>query len=97
MESLELFGREILPEFAEREEQRRREKEERMAPVIEKVMARKPAADHPPLVPGFEVPALPRAEADRSESAQFHAWLDQLEESMAGGEDLATDISKHLA
>jgi alkanesulfonate monooxygenase SsuD/methylene tetrahydromethanopterin reductase-like flavin-dependent oxidoreductase (luciferase family) len=97
MESLELFGREILPEFAEREEQRRREKEERMAPVIKKVMARKPAADHPPLVPGFEVPALPRAEADRSESAQFHAWLDQLEESMAGGEDLATDISKHLA
>jgi hypothetical protein len=97
MESLELFGREILPEFAERDEQARREKEERLAPVIEAVMARKPESDHPPLVPGFEVPAIPRAEADRSESAQFHEFLDQLEETMVSGDDIGSDIGKHLA
>jgi alkanesulfonate monooxygenase SsuD/methylene tetrahydromethanopterin reductase-like flavin-dependent oxidoreductase (luciferase family) len=97
MESLELFGREILPEFAERDERSRREKEERLAPVIEAVMARKPESDHPPLVPDFEVPAIPRAEADRSESAQFHEFLDQLEETMVSGDDIGSDIGKHLA
>jgi alkanesulfonate monooxygenase SsuD/methylene tetrahydromethanopterin reductase-like flavin-dependent oxidoreductase (luciferase family) len=97
MESLELLGKEILPEFAERDEQQRRKKEERLAPVIEKVMARKPASDHPPLVPDFEVPAIPRAEADRSESTQFHEWLDNLEDSMVSGEDPAGDVTQHLA
>jgi hypothetical protein len=97
MESLELFGKEVLPEFAERDEEQRREKEERLAPVVEQVMARKPASDHPTLVPDFEVPAIPRAEADRTESAQFHAWLDDVEESMASGDDPATAVTKHLA
>src|SRR5205814_6240090 len=42
MESLELFGRDVLPEFRDREEQRARDKAQRLEPVIEKVMARKP-------------------------------------------------------
>jgi len=93
MESLELFGREIMPEFAERDEQRRREKAGRLEPVFEKVMARKPESDHPPLVPGFEVPAIPRAEADRTESAQFHEWLDGFERDLAAGEDVAQKLA----
>jgi alkanesulfonate monooxygenase SsuD/methylene tetrahydromethanopterin reductase-like flavin-dependent oxidoreductase (luciferase family) len=93
MESLELFGREVLPEFAERDERLRREKSARLEPVIEKVLARKPASDHPPLVPGFEVPAIPRAEADRTESREFHEWLDQFEHDLAAGDD----IRKRLA
>jgi hypothetical protein len=48
MESLELFGREVLPDFREREERRAPERAERLAPVIERVLARKPASDHPP-------------------------------------------------
>jgi len=40
-ESLELFAAKVLPEFREREERRAREKEERLAPVLEKAMARK--------------------------------------------------------
>jgi hypothetical protein len=93
MESLELFGQEILPEFAERDEQHRRDKAARLEPVIEKVMTRKPESDHPPLVPGFEVPAIPRAEADRTEATQFHEWLDDFEKQLAAGED----VSKKLA
>jgi alkanesulfonate monooxygenase SsuD/methylene tetrahydromethanopterin reductase-like flavin-dependent oxidoreductase (luciferase family) len=49
MESLELFGREVLPEFKDRDAAAARAKAERLAPVIDRVMARKPAADHPPL------------------------------------------------
>src|SRR6202795_4216840 len=49
MESIELFGKEVLPEFAERDPKRSRDKEQRLAPIIDAVMARKPASDHPPL------------------------------------------------
>ncbi|HZP31029.1 MAG TPA: LLM class flavin-dependent oxidoreductase [Acidimicrobiia bacterium] len=40
-ESLELFAREVLPEFAERDEERSRRKAERLAPVIERALARR--------------------------------------------------------
>src|SRR5882757_2837767 len=39
MESLELFGREVMPEFAEREPKRSSVKERRLAPIIDAVMA----------------------------------------------------------
>jgi hypothetical protein len=48
-ESLELFAREIMPEFQDRHEARERKKMERLAPHLEKAMARrawpKPIAD----------------------------------------------------
>jgi alkanesulfonate monooxygenase SsuD/methylene tetrahydromethanopterin reductase-like flavin-dependent oxidoreductase (luciferase family) len=92
-ESLELFAREVMPEFQEREEQREREKAARLEPVIEAAMARKPAEDHPPLDPDYEIPALPRADADRGDSMKFHRWLDEYAEKIASGED----VSKRLA
>ena len=45
MESIELFGREVLPEFAERDEALSVAKAARLAPVIEQVMARKPKVE----------------------------------------------------
>ena len=39
MEALELFGREVLPEFAERDEKLQRDKAQRLAPVIDAVLA----------------------------------------------------------
>ena len=93
MESLELFGREILPEFAERETRARAEKEARLAPVIEQVMARKPASDHPPLPPDYEITAIPRSDADQSESEKFHAWLDEYAAKIAAGEDVAKRLA----
>ena len=93
MESLELFAAEVLPEFKARDEQASAEKARRLAPVLERVMARKPASDHPPMAPGFEIPAIPRAEADRAESATFHSWLDGYAERIAAGED----VSRRLA
>jgi hypothetical protein len=40
-ESLEIFGQEVLPEFAENEEQLQRRKMEELAPYIEKAFERK--------------------------------------------------------
>ena len=86
-ESLELFGTEVLPEFAERDEAARREKDRRLEPVLEAALARKPAADHPPLpAPDYAFPAIPRALADRMGSDDFHRWLDELAAKTASGE-----------
>jgi alkanesulfonate monooxygenase SsuD/methylene tetrahydromethanopterin reductase-like flavin-dependent oxidoreductase (luciferase family) len=94
MESLELFGREVLPEFAERAERAERDKRTRLEPMVDAVMARKPASDHPPLPTGrYEMPALPRAIADRSGSDDFHAWLNDFAEKAAAGD--SSDI-EHL-
>src|SRR5260370_26073449 len=46
-ESIELLGREVMPEFREREEKRQREKAERVAPIIERAMKRKRAPQLP--------------------------------------------------
>jgi alkanesulfonate monooxygenase SsuD/methylene tetrahydromethanopterin reductase-like flavin-dependent oxidoreductase (luciferase family) len=66
MESLELFGREVLPEFLERDDRLQREKAQRLEPVVDAVMARKPASDHPPARPDYEFPALPQSEVQRA-------------------------------
>jgi alkanesulfonate monooxygenase SsuD/methylene tetrahydromethanopterin reductase-like flavin-dependent oxidoreductase (luciferase family) len=88
MESLELFGKEVLPEFMEREPKRSRDKEQRLAPIIDAVMARKPASDHPPLpAPDYSFPAIPRAMADRFGADEFHDMLDQIAEKTAVGEN----------
>jgi alkanesulfonate monooxygenase SsuD/methylene tetrahydromethanopterin reductase-like flavin-dependent oxidoreductase (luciferase family) len=84
MEALELFGREVLPEFKDRDEKHLREKETRLAPVIDAVMERKPAEDHPPLPSvDYAFPAIPRAMADRFGNDQFHQMLDQFAEQSA--------------
>jgi len=95
MESLELFGREVLPEFKDRDEAQQRSKAARVEPIVEKALARKPGADHPPLPsPDYDFPAIPRAIADRSGSDDFHAWLDKVaEERAAGREDIFPRLS----
>ena len=93
MESYELVAREVLPEFLERDEAREREKQQRLAPVVDQVLARKPASDHPPLDPDYVIPAYPRQSADDGESDKFHRWLDDYRDKIIRGED----VSKRLA
>ncbi len=93
METLDLFAREVMPEFVERAEQHERDKAARLEPVIAAVMARKPARDHPALDSDYEIPAYPRLDADRDESGRFHRWLDDYGARIAAGED----VSKRLA
>jgi alkanesulfonate monooxygenase SsuD/methylene tetrahydromethanopterin reductase-like flavin-dependent oxidoreductase (luciferase family) len=86
MESLELFGKEVLPEFKERQDAADREKARRMAPILDTVMARKPAGDHPPLpADGFSIPALPRAAAQRAGDDEFLARLERAAATRAAG------------
>jgi alkanesulfonate monooxygenase SsuD/methylene tetrahydromethanopterin reductase-like flavin-dependent oxidoreductase (luciferase family) len=72
MESLELFGRDVLPEFIDRDERQQLEKARRLEPVIEVALARKPPSDHPPLRDAaYEFPAMPRSPIDRTAQDQF--------------------------
>jgi hypothetical protein len=57
MESLELFGRTVLPEFKEREQQRAAHKAQAIAPLVEQVLSRAPADRGPALPPGYSFPA----------------------------------------
>ena len=83
MEALELFGREVLPEFAERDEKLQRDKAQRLAPVIDAVLARKPAEDHPPLpTADYAFPAIPRAMADRAGNDDFQKMLDDFADAV---------------
>jgi alkanesulfonate monooxygenase SsuD/methylene tetrahydromethanopterin reductase-like flavin-dependent oxidoreductase (luciferase family) len=86
MEALELFGKDVLPEFLDRDDKLSRDKEQRLAPVIDKVLARKPAEDHPPLpTPDYSFPAIPRGMADRYGNDEFHKMLDTFAEQSALG------------
>ena len=93
MESLELFGREVLPAFAERDEEIAAKKADRLAPAIEAARSRKPAEHHPRMLEDYEIPAIPRSTADRQGADGFHAWLDDYARQTAAGQD----VSRRLA
>jgi len=57
MESIELFGREILPEFKDRDEKLRAEKAARLAPLVDAALARK-VRNAPRMPASYNVPAV---------------------------------------
>jgi len=93
MESYELIAKDVLPEFIERDEKLEREKQRRLAPVIEAALARKPASDHPPLDPDYVIPAYPRQSAEDDETGKFNRWLDDYRDKIITGEDVAKRLA----
>ncbi|WP_241473942.1 LLM class flavin-dependent oxidoreductase [Mycolicibacterium neoaurum] len=59
MESIEIMGKEILPEFIERDEKARAAKAKRLEPVIEKVEGRRQNWDAPPFDDTYSFGGLP--------------------------------------
>ncbi|MDJ0841346.1 MAG: LLM class flavin-dependent oxidoreductase [Acidobacteriota bacterium] len=53
-ESLDLFGRDVLPEFIVREKERQRKKDEELAPYIEQALSRIPPLEEMEEVPTFD-------------------------------------------
>jgi alkanesulfonate monooxygenase SsuD/methylene tetrahydromethanopterin reductase-like flavin-dependent oxidoreductase (luciferase family) len=95
MESLELFGREVLPEFAERDPALAAAKAERLAPLVEAALARKPATERD--LGDYTFPAIPRQWADASGSAEMREWLDKFADDQATGRrDTETGIGAPL-
>jgi hypothetical protein len=85
-ESLELFGREVLPAFKERDEARVSAKAARLAPALETALARKAEQAPPPALPAdYAFGAMPRRWAEETGSAELREWLEHFAESRAKG------------
>lgn len=59
MEAIELMGTQVLPEFIERDEKAVAEKAKRLAPVLEKLEARRPKSDAPAFDEEYSFGGLP--------------------------------------
>ena len=88
MESLELFGREVLPEFRDRDEKAQRDKAQRLEPVDRAGDGAQAGVGPPAAARRITTRCrrFPRAIADRMDSDDFHAWLEDFAEKSAAGE-----------
>ena len=86
MESIELFGTEVLPEFAERDEVSAPERAERWAPVVEAALALR-VDDAPAMPEGYVMKALPRQMVDAVEDDGARQWMEELADKSATGTD----------
>ena len=85
MESIEMFGREVLPEFIERDGPAVAAKANRMEPIIEAAMARKAAIETPHDIGDYSFPAIPRQWADTTHDGQIEQWLEKFADDRAVG------------
>jgi alkanesulfonate monooxygenase SsuD/methylene tetrahydromethanopterin reductase-like flavin-dependent oxidoreductase (luciferase family) len=93
IESIEIFGREVLPEFVERDEKASALKAERLAPVVEAALARRAAADEQIDLGDYEFPAIPRQWADATGSEELAHQLDRFADDRAAGRaDIAPGV-----
>jgi alkanesulfonate monooxygenase SsuD/methylene tetrahydromethanopterin reductase-like flavin-dependent oxidoreductase (luciferase family) len=84
MESIELFGSEVLPEFIERDEAAAEAKAARWEPLIARAMARK-VTDHPTMPPDYVMRAIPKQMVDALDSEPAQQWLEDLADKQAAG------------
>ena len=89
-ESLETFGRDVVPQFAAERERHEREKAKRLAPAIERALARR---DPPrPPVPGYRVDE--GAELERARRAARGDGLRLGERAREAARDAGSELSR---
>jgi len=84
MESIELFGTQVLPEFVERDEAASVAKAAKWEPIIEAAFARR-TTDHPSMPPGYVMRAIPKQMVDAMDSEPAQQWLESLADKQAAG------------
>jgi hypothetical protein len=84
MESIELFGREVLPEFVERDEAQKTARDEKWAPIVAAAMARRTEIA-PPMPEGYVMKAIPKQMVDAIENEEAQRWMDDLADKQATG------------
>jgi alkanesulfonate monooxygenase SsuD/methylene tetrahydromethanopterin reductase-like flavin-dependent oxidoreductase (luciferase family) len=85
MESLELFGKEVLPEFLDNKDKANQLKAQKVAPIIDAAMSRK-IDDAPALpTPDYSFPAMPKKMAEASGNEQFQQMLKKIADDRAAG------------
>jgi hypothetical protein len=84
MESLELFGTKVLPEFIERDEEASRVKAARLEPVVAQALARRDH-HHPTMPPGYTMRAIPKQMVEALADEPAQQWLESLADKQAAG------------
>jgi alkanesulfonate monooxygenase SsuD/methylene tetrahydromethanopterin reductase-like flavin-dependent oxidoreductase (luciferase family) len=84
MESIELFGTQVLPEFLERDEAASRAKAAKWEPLVEQAMARRHRQD-PVMPPDYLMRAIPKQMVDALDSQPARQWLESLADKQAAG------------
>jgi alkanesulfonate monooxygenase SsuD/methylene tetrahydromethanopterin reductase-like flavin-dependent oxidoreductase (luciferase family) len=84
MESIELFGAEVLPEFAERDEEASRAKAERLAPLVERALARRERRG-PTMPADYIMRAIPKQMVEALADEPARQWLESLADTQAAG------------
>ncbi|MGA8723646.1 MAG: LLM class flavin-dependent oxidoreductase [Acidimicrobiales bacterium] len=84
MESLELFGTEVLPEFEARDGAAGKEKAARLAEVVERALGRR-LRDDPVMDPAYTMQAIPKQMVEAVDSQPAREWLDSLADKQAAG------------
>jgi len=85
MESIELFGREVLPEFVERDAPAQARKQERLAPHIAAALERKMATLEPVDIGNYRFDALPKQWADATRDDALNGQLQRFADDRAAG------------
>jgi alkanesulfonate monooxygenase SsuD/methylene tetrahydromethanopterin reductase-like flavin-dependent oxidoreductase (luciferase family) len=85
MESLELFAREVMPEFKERDAAHGEAKAKRFAPIIEAAMARK-VDTAPPMPEGYTMKAIPKKMVELAGNDEAEQWLEKVADVQATGD-----------
>jgi alkanesulfonate monooxygenase SsuD/methylene tetrahydromethanopterin reductase-like flavin-dependent oxidoreductase (luciferase family) len=80
MESIELMGKQVLPEFIDRHEKAVAEKAKRLAPVIERVEARRRPWTVPELDPGYAFGGLPTGRGGSFTAQEIPEAMAEIEE-----------------
>ena len=84
MESIELFGTQVLPEFVERDEAASRAKAAKWEPMIEQALARRERHD-PVMPPDYVIRAIPKQMVDALAGEPAQQWLESLADKQAAG------------
>jgi hypothetical protein len=80
MESLELMGKEVLPEFIERDAKAVADKAKRLEPVIEKIEARRPESTAPVFDEGYSFGGLPTGRGGKFTASEIPEAMAEINE-----------------
>jgi len=90
MESIERFGRDILPEFAERHDAAESEKAKVFEPIIEAALARREQQlaerPHPELPQDYSMLAIPKQMVENMDNDMGREIIDKIADESAGGD-----------
>jgi len=80
MESIEIMGKEVLPEFIERDEKAVADKAARLAPVIEKIEARRAESTAPQFDESYAFGGLPTGRGGKFTASEIPEAMAEINE-----------------